>query len=78
MLFLIVQPGKPTVSWAAPEGHDQQVKGTDFPPLLHFRGTPPGVLHSFLGPSAQEGHGPLGVSPEEGCEDDCRAGTSLL
>ena len=36
------------------------------------------VLRPALGPSAQEGHGPAGVGPEEGHENDLRAGASLL
>jgi len=40
--------------------------------------TSPGVLHSALEPSAQEGHGPVGVRPEEGLKNDPRAGAPLL
>jgi len=59
------QPRRPTISWAASKQHDQQVEGGDSAPLLHFRETPPGVLHPALEPSAQERHGPVGAAPEE-------------
>jgi len=45
--------------------HGQQVEGGDSAPLFHSGETPPGVLHPALEPPAQEGHGPVGVSPEE-------------
>ncbi|PKU43172.1 rna-directed dna polymerase from mobile element jockey- hypothetical protein [Limosa lapponica baueri] len=41
-------------------------------------GTPPGVLRPALESSAQEGHGPVGMGPEKGHEDDKRAGSPLL
>jgi len=40
--------------------------------------TPPGVWSPALEPPAQEGHGPVGVGPEEGHKDDLRAGSPLL
>ncbi|GAB0185419.1 hypothetical protein GRJ2_001007200 [Grus japonensis] len=47
---------------------DQQVEGDDSPPLLHSHQTPPGVLCPPLGAPVQEGHGPVGASPEEAME----------
>ncbi|GAB0186682.1 hypothetical protein GRJ2_001133500 [Grus japonensis] len=47
---------------------DQQVEGGDSAPLLHS-----GVLRQV-----QERHGAVGVSPEEGHEDDQRVGAPLL
>jgi len=58
--------------------HGQQVEGGDSAPLLRSRDTPPGALHPALEPLAQEGHGCVGAGPEEGHEDDQRAGVPLL
>jgi len=55
----------------------QWVEGINSAPLLISGETPPGVLHPPLEPSAQERHGP-GAGPEEGHENDLRAGTPLL
>jgi len=56
----------------------QQVEGGDSAPLLCSGGTPPGVLHPALEPPAQEGHGPVGVGPEEGHSNDLKTGAPLL
>ena len=48
--------------------HGQQVKGGDSAPLLRSGDRPPRVLCPTLQPSAQEGHGPVGVGPEEATE----------
>ncbi|GAB0177846.1 cell surface A33 antigen [Grus japonensis] len=55
-----------------------QVEGGDSAPLLCSRETPPGVPYPALGPSVQDVLGPVRVGPEEGHEDDQRAGTFLL
>ncbi|XP_063210185.1 uncharacterized protein LOC134524261 [Chroicocephalus ridibundus] len=46
----------------------QQVEGGDSAPLLCSAETPPAVLCPALEPSAQGGHGPVGVGPEEATE----------
>ena len=43
----------------------QQVKGGDSATLLCSGETPPGVLHTALQPSAQEGQVPVGAGPEQ-------------
>ncbi|PKU49364.1 rna-directed dna polymerase from mobile element jockey- hypothetical protein [Limosa lapponica baueri] len=53
-------------------------QGGDFALLLHCCKTPPWVQHPALESSAQEGHGPVGMGPEEGHEDDQRAGAPYL
>jgi len=52
------------------EKRGQQVEGGDYAPLHHSRETPPGVLCPALEPPTYEGHGCVGVGPEEGHKDD--------
>ena len=60
------------------EKRGQQVERGDSAPLLCSGETSPGVLRSALEPSAQEGHGTVGVGPKEGYKNDQRAGAPLL
>ena len=52
------QPGRPTISWAAPRESWPACQG-------RWCETPSGVLRPALEPSAQERHGSVGVGPEE-------------
>ena len=56
----------------------QQVRGGDSAPLLCSHGTPSVVLCLVLEPPTQEGHGAVGVGPEEVHKDDQRAGAPPL
>ena len=47
-----------------PQQCGQQVKGGDSAALLSGE-TPPGVLRPAVEPSAQEGHGAVGLGPAE-------------
>jgi len=58
--------------------HSQQVRGGDSASLLRSGETPAGVLRPALEPPAQERHGPVGASPEQGHKDDQMDGTPLL
>jgi len=60
------------------EKRGQQVEGGISAPLLRSPETPPGVLRPALETPTEEGHGCVGVGPEEGHEDDPRAGVPLL
>jgi len=60
------------------EKRGQRVEGGDSALLLRSGEIPPGVLHLALEPLAQEGHGTVGASPQEGHKNDLRAGTPLL
>ena len=60
-----LQPGRPTVFWAALKRGGQQGEGGDCAPLLSSCEAPSAVLCPGLGPPAQEGHGALGAGPEE-------------
>ena len=56
----------------------QQVKGGDYPLLLHSHETLPGVLHPAMESPVQERHEPVEAGPEESYENGQRAGTPLL
>uniref|UniRef100_A0A8B9NLB4 GCF C-terminal domain-containing protein n=1 Tax=Accipiter nisus TaxID=211598 RepID=A0A8B9NLB4_9AVES len=61
-----------------PKRHSLTANGISMPSTLVRQPPPPRVLYSALGPPTQEGHGPVGASPEEDHEDDQRAGAPLL
>lgn len=50
----------------------------DSSPLCCSHETPPRVLCSALRPPAHEGHGSIRMNPQEGHEDDHRAGAPFL
>ena len=53
------------IFWVHNEECGQQGKGGSSARLLRSGQTPPGVLRPALEPSAQEGHGAVGVGPEK-------------
>ena len=63
---MCLQPGRPTVLWAALKKRDgQQGEGGDCAPLLSSCEAPSRVLHPGLWPSVQARHRALGAGPEE-------------
>ncbi|KAJ7410006.1 hypothetical protein WISP_111290 [Willisornis vidua] len=56
---------KPPMPWGASQAMWAADEGGDSASLLHSGETPPAVLHSALVFPAQEGHEPVGASPEE-------------
>jgi len=60
------------------EKHDKLVKGGDPAPLFCSHGNSPGVLLPALGPTTHEGHGAVGVGPQEGLKDDQSTGAPPL
>ena len=50
----------------------------DSAPLLRSGESPPGVLHPALETSAHERHAAVEAGPEEGHQNDSRAGAPLL
>lgn len=65
----------PTISFTASKGVARRARG-NCTPLFYLCEAPLAVRLSR--PSAPEGHGAAGASPEEGHEVDQRAGTPVL
>jgi len=72
-----LQPRRPTVSWFASREMSPACQRTSAP-LNCSHETPPAVMLSVLEPPTQEGHRAVGLGPEEGHEDDQRAGALPL
>jgi len=70
-------PESQIIPWAALRC-GQQVKRGGSPPQLCSCETLPGVVHPALESVLQDRHGPVGAGPEEGRENDPRAGTPRL
>ena len=65
-------------SWRTVASYCTYSPASQLYPGLHQAESPPGVLHSVLGPPTQEGHQDIGAGPEEIHEDNQRAETPPL
>ena len=75
---VLLQPGRPTVSWVASAEGGQEGDASDCPPLLYLYEAQSGVLHSGLGSPAKIRCVAVGASPGQGYKDDQGAGVPLL
>ena len=74
---MLLQPGRPAVSWAASEEKWQVGEGGDSPPVLCCCKGPSGLLCPSLGPPVQEGYKAIGAGLE-GYKDEQRAGAPSI